>query len=153
MKKLDEIDKRILKLLQEDAKMNVKGIAKQLSMTKTPVYERIKRMEKEGVIDKYVAILDRSILSSSMVVFCSVTLDGQKLEQIEQFNEAISKIPEVIECYLLGGFFDFLLKVVVEDLDSYHQFSSGKLASLPHVSKIQSSFVLDEVKVSTVYPV
>lgn len=153
MKKIDAIDRQILNILQADAKTNVKQIAQALSMSKTPIYERIKRLENEGIIDKYVAILDRKKLAPSMIVFCTVTLDVQKLEQIKQFNKAISEIPEVIECYLMGGVFDFLLKVAVSDLYAYHQFSSDKLASLPHVSKIQSSFVLDEVKHATVYPV
>ncbi len=153
MKKLDTIDQQILMLLQADAKMNIKSIARQLNMSKTPIYERIRRLEKEGIIQKYVAVLDRSLLPSSMVVFCTVTLDVQKLEQLKQFNEAISCIPEVLECYLMGGVFDYMLKVVVADLKAYHEFSSGKLASLPHVSKIQSSFVLDEVKLSTVYDI
>lgn len=150
--KLDHTDKRLLELLQADAKMNVKEIASQLNMTKTPIYERIKRYERENIIEKYVAILNRKKVDAFMVVFCSVSLDGQKLEEIEAFNNAIKDIPEVMECYLLGGANDFLLKVVVKDLKAYHQFSSGKLAALPNVRQINSTFVLDEVKRSTVFP-
>ena len=80
MKKLDQIDQQILMLLQADAKMNIKSIARELNMSKTPIYERIRRLEKEGVIQKYVAILNRLQLPTSMVVFCTVTLDVQKLE-------------------------------------------------------------------------
>jgi len=150
--KLDHTDKRLLELLQADAKMNVKEIASQLNMMKTPIYERIKRYERENIIEKYVAILNRKKVDAFMVVFCSVSLDGQKLEEIEAFNNAIKDIPEVMECYLLGGANDFLLKVVVKDLKAYHQFSSGKLAALPNVRQINSTFVLDEVKRSTVFP-
>ncbi len=149
---MDQTDRKILQLLQENAKLNIKEIAARVNMTKTPVYERIKRLEKNGVIKKYVAITDKSKAPASMVVFCSVTLEVQKLEQIQQFSEAITKIPEVMECYLLGGANDFLIKVLVKDLAAYHQFSSGKLASLPHVSQIKSSFVLDEIKYSTAVP-
>ena len=88
-----------------------------------------------------------------MVVFCTVTLDSQKLEEIEVFNKAISEIPEVVECYLMGGSNDFLLKVVVKDLKEYHLFSSGKLASLSNLSQIKSTFVLNEIKKSTVFPI
>ena len=87
-----------------------------------------------------------------MVVFCSVSLESQKLEEIRAFNTAVNKLPEVIECYLLGGANDFLLKVVVPDLNAYHQFSAGKLAALPNVAQIKSSFVLNELKRSTVFP-
>ncbi len=150
--KLDATDRRLLEILQADAKVNIKEVASQLNMTKTPVYERIKRYEREGIIEKYVAILDRKKLDSSMVVFCSVSLESQKLEEIQRFSQAVAQIPEVLECYLMGGANDFLLKVVVKDLDAYHQFSSGKLAALPNVDQIKSTFVLNEVKRSTVFP-
>ena len=150
---MDATDKRILEVLQDDAKVNIKELADQLNMTKTPVYERIKRFEKDGIIEKYVAILDRKKINPSIVVFCSVSLETQKLEEIKLFSEAIADIPEVMQCYLMGGANDFLLKVVVKDLDAYHQFSSGKLAALPNVGQIKSTFVLDEVKRSTVYPI
>lgn len=151
--KLDATDKRILEMLQEDAKMNVKEMAEVLNLSKTPIYDRIKRLEKEGVIDRYVAVLDRDKLESSMVVFCSVSLESQKLDAIQAFGKAIDKIPEVQECYLMGGESDFLLRVVVKDLHAYHQFSSGKLAALPNVSQIQSSFVLHVEKRSTGIPI
>jgi DNA-binding Lrp family transcriptional regulator len=150
---MDSIDHQILELLQRDAKLNIKEIASELKMTKTPIYERIKRLERDGIIEKYVAIVNRKKLPSSMIVFCSVRLMEQRLEEIEKFKKAISDIPEVLECYLMGGASDFLLKVLVKDLEAYHQFSSGKLAALPNVSQIKSFFVLDEVKRSTVLPV
>lgn len=153
MAKLDATDVRLLEILQEDAKTNVKAIAAQLNMTKTPIYERIKRYDREGIIDKYVAVVNRDVLPTSMVVFCSVSLDSQKLEEIETFSKAIEEIPEVLECYLMGGANDFLLKVVVSDLNAYHRFSSGKLAALPNVAQIRSTFVLNEIKRSTVYPI
>ena len=151
--KLDPIDKKLLELLQNDSKLNIKEIAAKMNLTKTPVYERIKKLEKSGVIDKYVAVVNRDKLDANMVVFCTVTLDSQKLEQINVFNDAISNIPEVVECYLMGGSNDFLLKVVVKDLNEYHLFSSGKLAALPNLSQIRSTFVLNEIKKSTVFPI
>lgn len=151
--KLDAIDKRILQLLQQDSKINIKEVAADLNMTKTPVYERIKRLENEGVIEKFVAVINRKKVKSSMVIFCNVSLESQKLQEIQQFSKAVKEIPEVLECYLMGGANDFLLKVVVSDLNAYHQFSSGKLAALPNVGQIKSSFVLNEVKRSTIFPV
>lgn len=152
MIKLDAIDLRLLELLQNDSKINIKEVAAQLNMTKTPIYERIKRYEREGIIEKYVAIVNREAVSRSMIVFCSVSLESQKLDEIRKFSEAIRKIPEVMECYLMDGVNDFLLKVAVNDLNAYHQFSSGKLAALPNVGQIKSTFVLNEIKRSTVFP-
>ena len=150
--KLDPTDKRLLSILQENSKANIKEIADQIGLTKTPVYERIKRYEREGIIQKYVAVLDTQKLERSMVVFCQVSLENQKLEALKDFKNAIEPIPEVMECYLMGGANDFLLKVVVQDLNAYHQFSSGILAALPNVSQIKSTFVLNEVKRSSVVP-
>ena len=152
MIKLDATDKRLLELLQGDSKINVKEIAAKLNLTKTPVYERIKRYEREGIIKKYVAVLDTDKLENSMVVFCQVSLENQKLEALKDFYNAVENIQEVMECYLMGGANDFLLKVVVRDLNAYHQFSSGILAALPYVSQIKSTFVLNEVKRSSVVP-
>ena len=151
--KLDQIDRQLLELLQSDSKMNIKEISSKLNISKTPIYERIKKLEKEGIIEKYVAILDRKKIESSMVVFCSVSLDSQKLKEIEDFSASVVKIPEVMECYLMGGSNDFLLKVVVKNLHDYHLFSSTKLAALPYVDQIKSTFVLNEIKRATVLPI
>ncbi len=152
MLRLDDIDRKLLEQLQNDSKVNIKILAEQLNITKTPIYERIKRYEKDGIIEKYVAVLNRQLVSSAMIVFCSVSLDSQKLDEIHAFSDAILKIPEVMECYLMGGVNDFLLKVAVKDLDAYHHFSSGKLAALPNVAQIKSTFVLNEIKRSMVLP-
>ena len=149
---LDATDRKILKLLQEDARIGIKTIAARVNMTKTPVYERIKRLEKAGVITKYVAVVDRKKVSPSMIIFLSGALAVTAFEQIQEFYEAVEKIPEIMECYLMGGENDFLLKVVVKDLDEYNTFYSQKLATLPRVGHIRSSFVLNEVKHATVLP-
>ncbi|WP_299453050.1 Lrp/AsnC family transcriptional regulator [uncultured Microscilla sp.] len=152
MLNIDTIDKEILGYLQQDAKMNIKELADKLKMTKTPVYERIKRLEKEGYISGYVALLNKKKLDLPLIVFCEVTLTSQQIEFIEAFSNAIKEIPEIVECYLLGGVFDYLIKIVVPDLDNYYSFASRHLASLPNVSKIQSLFVLNEIKYSTALP-
>jgi len=152
MIKLDAIDKQLLEMLQNDSNTNVKVLADKLNLTKTPIYDRIKRYEKEGLIDKYVEVLNKEKIEHFMVVFCSVSLESQKLEAIEDFSKEVAVIPEVLECYLMGGANDFLLKVVVKDLQDYHLFSTGKLAALPNVSQIKSTFVLNEIKHATVIP-
>ena len=149
---LDTIDRQILRLLQSDAKMNIKELSAAIGITKTPIYERIKRLEREGVISGYVALIDSRKVTSSLIVFCAVTLGVQKADYIEGFAAAINDMPEVVECYLAGGGFDFLLKVIVSDLDAYHEFASHRLAALPNISTIKSSFVLSEYKHSTVFP-
>ena len=114
---LDATDQQILKMLQEDAKINIKEIAAKLNMTKTPIYERIKRLEKEGVIDKYVTLLDRKKLTSSIIVFLEGSLKVEKFEQADEFFEAVAATPEIVECYLMGGQNDFMLKVIAPELD------------------------------------
>jgi len=145
---MDKIDLQILGFLEQDAKMSIKQIADKLSMSKTPIYERIKRLEQQDYIERYAALLNPKKLDRGMIVFCFVSLEVQKLEEINKFRQAVNEIPEVTECYLLGGSNDFLLKVLVKDLDAYHQFSSGKLAALNNISQIKSTFVLDTVKKS-----
>lgn len=152
MAQIDETDKKIIDLLQHDAKLNIKELAERLHITKTPIYERIKRLEKEGIISNYVALVNKREISPYIIVFCAVSLDVQKADFINEFNRRIKEIPEVVECYLTGGVFDFILKVIVRDLNAYNEFASGKLATLPNVSHIQSSFVLTEVKHTTAFP-
>lgn len=152
MPNLDIVDHQILKLLQADAKLNVNDIAQRLNLTKTPIYERIKRLERTGVIDKYVALVDRKKFTPSIIVFLSGSLNVSKFEQTQEFYDAVMVIDEVLECYLLGGDKDFLLKVIAKDLDSYHEFYSEKIASIPHIGEIRSSFVLKEVKHTTTIP-
>lgn len=151
--KLDDTDRKLLQLLQTDSKTNVKVLCSELGLTKTPVYDRIRRLEEGGLIKNYVAVLEKSVLPTYMVVFCTVSLESQKLEAIESFSNAVLEFSEVKECYLMGGASDFLLKLIVKDLNDYHQFSSGKLAALKNVSQIQSSFVLNEIKNTTVVPI
>ena len=145
---MDSIDYEILKRLENNAKITVLELSNHLNLTKTPIYERIKRLEKDGYIQGYRAELNPKKLNKGMIVFCSVSLEVQKIEEINKFRTAVLSLDEVYECYLMGGSNDFLLKVMVADLDEYHHFSSGKLAALNNVSQIKSSFVLDTVKQS-----
>ncbi|WP_282178379.1 Lrp/AsnC family transcriptional regulator [Maribacter stanieri] len=152
VEKLDFIDREILKILQKDAKTGAKTIAEQLRLTKTPVYERIKRLEHDGFIKNYVAILNKDKIEESITVFSFVSLEAQKGAMMDDFFEQVMKYPEVVECFVVGGEFDFLLKVVVKNLDAYYNFAKFKIASLPSIGGVKSAFVLNEVKNNTNFP-
>lgn len=152
IEKLDHIDREILKILEKDAKTVAKSIAEQLRLTKTPVYERIKRLEQEGYIKNYTAVLDTSKIEQSITVFSFVSLDAQKGDLMDSFLESISEFIEVTECYVVGGEFDFLLKVTVKNLDAYYDFAKSRIATLPNIGAVKSAFVLNEAKKSGHFP-
>lgn len=150
---LDETDKRILRLLQEDAHLTLKDIAGKINLSLTPVHDRVKRLEKEGIIEKYVSILNKKKLGKNLTVYCQVTLVKQTHDVSEGFNESIRNMPEVLECDFVSGTFDYMLKVVLPDMESYHHFHQKKLSVLPEVSLINSFFIISEVKSTTVLPI
>lgn len=147
--KLDELDKKILALLQENARWTYKEIAQKINLSLTPVHDRIKRLESEKVIEKYVGILNKNKLGMGLTVYSQVTIIRQTKEVSEIFDEAIKKLPEVVECNFVSGSFDYLLKIVVPDMESYHNFHQMKLSLIPGVSLINSYFVMLEVKNTT----
>lgn len=149
---IDDIDRKVLKILEKDAKTSVKEIATRLGMTKTPVYERIKRLEREGLITKYVALIDKGKIENSITVFSFVSLEAQKSRMFDDFAESVKLLPEVVECFVVGGEFDFLLKIIVKDLDAYFKFSKDKVASLPQIGNVKSAFVLNETKYGINFP-
>lgn len=150
--KLDTIDREILKILESDAKTVAKSIAEQLNLTKTPVYERIKRLEKEGYIKNYAAILNTDKIEESITVFSFVSLDAQKGSIMDDFLERVQQFNEVTQCYVVGGEFDFLLKLTVKNLDAYYDFAKSKIAALPNIGVVKSAFVLNEAKNSQHFP-
>ena len=152
MKQLDSTDHQILHLLQQNAKFTIKEIATEMGMTTTPVYERIKRMEEHGYIRNYVALLDKDKLGLHLTVLCKVTLQEHNKAHMESFEAQVKLQEEIIECFQIAGDFDYLLKVVLADMPAYQQFMMDKIASLPNVQKIQSSFVMNEVKCNTQLP-
>ncbi len=149
MYKLDLIDIQILSFLQKDAKLTNKEIAAQLNLTTTPVYERIKKMEREGVIDKYVALINHQKVGLQLAAFCNVSLKEHSKIFIEKFETEILTFSEVNECYHIAGMFDYLLKVVVADMAAYQNFIINKLATLENIGTVQSSFVMTNIKQST----
>ncbi|MCD7933618.1 MAG: Lrp/AsnC family transcriptional regulator [Tannerellaceae bacterium] len=149
MAALDKTDIQLLKALQNNAKINMKELSEHLHISKTPIYERIKRLENEGYIKNYVALIDNRKLGLNLTVFCNVSLAVHNDEHIQQFQEDIKHIEEIIECYSIGGIHDFLLKVVVEDLEAYNRFVFEKITKVKGIVKMQSSFVLSEMKYTT----
>ena len=150
---LDNIDLHILKFLQDDALVTNKEIASRLNMTTTPIHERIKRLEREGVIEKYTAILNKSKLGKSLVVLVDVTLKEHAAVFLEQFEKDVLLLSEVVECYCVSGGSDFLLKVLVKDMDEYRHFILHKLATLANIGNAQSRFVVNEIKSQTPVPI
>jgi len=150
--KLDEIDRKIIKYLQKDAKMKIKEVASKLAMTSTPIFERIKRLEKNGIIKGYSTLVDEKKLGYSLTAFCSITLEKHNKEFIEQFETEVKLLTEVTECYHLAGGFDYLLKLHVKDMMQYQSFLKDRLATLANISRVESSFVMSELKNEKVLP-
>ncbi len=150
---IDTIDKSILKLLQTDAKLTIKEIANKLNLSSTPIFERIKRLERSGYINSYRATINRKKIGLSLMVFCDISLNQHEASYISKFEEDIQQFTEVIECYHIGGMFDYLIKVVAEDMDAYQDFVAKKLASVDNIRKVQSSFVMREVKSTAGLPI
>lgn len=148
----DATDLAILRLLQEDAFLTHKELAGKLGLSTTPVYERIRRMEREGIIKGYVALIDRARVNKPLVVMCAVSLKEHAQRRLQQFEQSVCALPEVTEVLHIAGGFDYLLKVVVRDMAEYQHFIVNKLAGLDNVGTAQSSFVLTELKQSTAVP-
>ncbi|MFN3852268.1 MAG: Lrp/AsnC family transcriptional regulator [Spirosomataceae bacterium] len=153
MPELDKIDLKLLKLLQEDAQITSKELSTHLNLSQTPIYERIKRLERDGYIKQYVAILDKEKMGKPMVAFCNVSLKEHAKVLLDKFQEEIMAMDEVMECYHIAGTYDYILKVVVGDIKSYQDFIVNKLATLANVSNAHSSFVLTEIKHTTSLPI
>ena len=143
---LDEIDLQILKTLQKNAKLTTKELADTVHLTPTPVFERQKRLERQGYIKKYVAVLDPEKLGQGLLVFCNVKLKHINREIAEAFMYRIQLLPEVIECYNTSGTYDYLLKVRARDIKQYQDFVLTKLGNIDTVGSIESTFVIGEVK-------
>ena len=146
METLDETDKAILKILQRDAKKTTKEIAVLLNLTVSPVYERIRKLENQGFISKYVAILDQRKIGRPVTAMCQVSMRYHNDAFIENFVNEIQLLEEVQECYHIAGQVDFLLKINVKSLEEYHDFIRYKLSKIENIGVLNSTFVLKEVK-------
>lgn len=143
---LDAKDLAILKLLQQNARMTVKEISEKVHLSTTPVHERIKRMEDGGVITQYATLVDAAKVRKGLMVICYVSLRQHSKTSGDKFIKAINDLHEVIECYTISGEFDFILKVVAENMDSYYDFHVNKLSQVENMGKVQSVFVMGVIK-------
>ncbi|RZJ66340.1 MAG: Lrp/AsnC family transcriptional regulator [Flavobacterium sp.] len=148
---LDDKDKHLLKLLQTDSTPTTKALSLKLDLSVTAVYERIRKLEREGIISKYVALLDRKKIDRNFVVFCHIKLMQHSREFLTRFETEVVKLDEVLECFHVSGDYDYILKVCVHDMEEYRQFMVTKLTTLQHIGSTQSSLMIAEVKNTTVF--
>ena len=150
---LDETDRRILKAMQADGRMTVQAIADRVGLSASPCLRRIRHMEEAGIITAYSVTIDQRSVGLPVSVFVSIKLERQRSNELDRFGDAISDWPEVMECYLMTGQFDYLLRVVCADLAAYEIFLREKLTRVEGVSSIESSFSLAQVKYSRALPI
>ena len=143
---LDSKDIAILQLLQKNARATVKEISGQVHLSTTPVHERIKRMEASGVIKQYATLLDHTRVKKGLMVICYVSLKEHSKKAGVKFIETMQVLSEVIECYSISGEFDFMLKVVSEDMNAYYDFHVNKLSQIENMGHVQSVFVMGIIK-------
>ena len=147
---LDIIDKKLLYFLQSDCKKTTKELSIKLNLSVTAVYERIKKLEREGVIDKYVVLVNRSKVEKGFVVFCHLKLIQHTKEFLTKFESEVIKLKEVLECHHVSGDYDYILKILVKDMEAYREFLVTKLTTLEHIGSTHSTFMISEVKNTTV---
>ncbi|MEN8789751.1 MAG: Lrp/AsnC family transcriptional regulator [Flavobacteriaceae bacterium] len=147
--KFDPIDTDLLRMLQSDSKKATKEYANSLGLSTTAVYERIKRLEKTGVIKRYVALLDKKRVEKSFQVLCHVKLVQHIEKNVLLFEQEVKELEEVAECYHISGDYDYILKVHVSDMEAYREFMVSKLTAISNIGSTQSSFVINEVKFTT----
>jgi len=152
MKNLDETDVKILNILQKNSNITTKELASKVNLSPTPVFERVKRIEKKGYITKYVAILNAEKLSRGFIVFCNIRLKQHSKELGMQFRNAIKNIDAITECYNISGDFDFLVKIHVENMSHYQDFVLNTLGEIDNIGSLQSHFVMGEIKHSYAIP-
>ena len=150
---LDAIDRKILAILQDDCRITMQELAERVGLTASPCHRRVKILEEKGVLKRYIALVDQKAVGLPVSVFISIKLERQKEEDLERFAKAISGWREVLECYLMTGHRDYLLRVVVSDLSAYERFLKQKLTRVSGISSIESSFALDQIKYSIALPV
>ena len=143
---LDQVDRQLLKLLQTNCKQTTKQYADQLQLSKTAVYERIRRLERNGAITRYVALVDRAKLKRDFTVLCHVRLVQHTKDNVLEFEREVLKLEEVSECYHVGGDYDYILKIDMADMKAYREFMVTKLTAIGTIGNTQSSFVIKEVK-------
>ncbi len=145
----DATDKQLLQYLQEDSKQTNKELSNKLNLSVTAVYERIKKLERSGVISKYVSLIDKKKVDKAFVTFCSIKLVQHSKDYVIDFEKQVAKLDEVLECYHISGDYDYLLKVLVADMEEFREFMVKKLTSISHIGSTHSAFMINEVKHTT----
>jgi len=153
MENLDVTDLQLLKYLQENSNSTTKELAALVNLSPTPVYERVRKLEKEGFIKKYIAVLNADKLGKELIVFCNITLKQHTKEIGNQFVNDIHSIKEVTECYNISGDYDFKLKVMVKDMKHYQDFVINTLGAVPNIGSAHSTFVIGTIKHSYNIPI
>lgn len=146
---LDPTDRKLLTLLQSDSKKTTKELSSKLNLSVTAVYERIKKLERDGIIDKHVVLLNRNKVSRGFVVFCHIKLAQHTKEFLTKFEKEVVKLDEVLECFHVSGDYDYILKICVENMEAYREFMVTKLTTLQHIGSTHSTFMIGEVKNTT----
>ncbi len=146
MIKIDDTDRKILEILQTNSNVTTKEIAQQLNLSVTPTYERIKKLENNGIIRKYVALINPEKVGQNIQAYCYVTLKMHSQEILKKFEQECTALSEVIECHYIAGQYDFMLKIVATDMKTYHAFMTKKLSAIENIGSWQSSFILSTVK-------
>jgi len=153
VEKLDDIDIKLLRLLQQNARMTVKELAEAVNLSTSPVFERQKRLEREGYIKRYVAVVDSQKVGQNIIVFCNIRLKHHTKENMREFIAAVQTIDSISECYNTSGDFDFMIKVYVKNMKDYQNFVMNTLGTLDCLGSLHSIFVLDETKTNGGVPV
>ena len=153
MSTIDATDSRILSVLQRRGRISNAELADEIHLSASACHRRVQRLERSGIMRDYVALLDPKKLNRPTVVFVEITLSGQADEVLDAFEREVARIPDVLECHLMAGTADYLLKVVTQDTEDFAQIHRGKLARLPGVAQIHSSFALRTVRQTTALPV
>ena len=146
---LDSVDKKLIMLLQQDSKQTNKELSYKLGLSVTAIYERVKKLEKEGIINGYVALINKDAINKSFVAFCHIKLVQHSKDYVVKFEREVAKLDEILECYHISGDYDYLLKVLVEDMDAFREFMVKKLTTIDHIGSTHSMFMINEVKHTT----
>jgi Lrp/AsnC family leucine-responsive transcriptional regulator len=146
---LDTIDKKLINLLQQDSKQTTKQLSLQLNLSVTAVYERVKKLEHQKIIEKYVAIINKNKIERSFLVFCHIKLIQHSKEYVTTFEREVLKLEEVSECFHVSGDYDYILKVYVKDMDAYRNFVVTKLTAIKYIGSTHSTFTIEQVKNTT----
>lgn len=147
--KFDSIDKKLIALLQDNCKKTNKELSSILNLSVTAVYERIKKLENQGYIKKYVALVKKEKVEKSFVAFCHIKLSQHTQKYVVKFEKEVANLEEVLECYHISGDYDYLIKVIVKDMEAFREFMVKKLTTISHIGSTHSMFMINEVKHTT----